>query len=193
MLKIENLEVTKNATQRNDGPLGLSKIMELYKLPFHHLKEKPFQPKSMKMMKKKRRQNPFDWVLAMFEMDATEDWSPRCGQWNRGTWTAESFKRRSCLMACVLGTLQVAKLLPQQGKAHIPEESRFSAASQINGSWKRINNSDQMSSVSNCRQERKDGMWSGLASHQTACQRLASLRRPSHSARAALKSCWQVI
>ncbi|MEE9432082.1 MAG: polyphosphate kinase 1 [Melioribacteraceae bacterium] len=42
----ENLEIKKSDTQVIDGPLGLSDVMELYSLPFHHLKEKPHQPKS---------------------------------------------------------------------------------------------------------------------------------------------------
>jgi len=40
----ENLQITKQAIHVIDGPLGLSSVMELYKLPFHHLKEKQFHP-----------------------------------------------------------------------------------------------------------------------------------------------------
>ncbi|MCP5063753.1 MAG: polyphosphate kinase 1 [Ignavibacteriae bacterium] len=42
----ENLEIKKSDSQIIDGPLGLSDVMELYSLPFHHLKEKLFQPRS---------------------------------------------------------------------------------------------------------------------------------------------------
>jgi polyphosphate kinase len=41
---IENLRVSKNDTQVVKGPIGLSDVMTLYKLPLHHLKEKPFYP-----------------------------------------------------------------------------------------------------------------------------------------------------
>lgn len=41
---IENLQITKDDVHRVDGPLGLSDVMILYKLPVHHLKEKPFYP-----------------------------------------------------------------------------------------------------------------------------------------------------
>jgi polyphosphate kinase len=40
----ENLEIKREAIQVLDGPLGLSSVMSLYSLPFHHLKEKPFHP-----------------------------------------------------------------------------------------------------------------------------------------------------
>ncbi|MBK7104058.1 MAG: polyphosphate kinase 1 [Ignavibacteriae bacterium] len=42
---IENLNITTTDIHFIDGPLGLSQIMELYSLPFHHLKETPYQPK----------------------------------------------------------------------------------------------------------------------------------------------------
>lgn len=40
----ENLEITRHAIHVINGPLGLSSAMELYNLPLHHLKEKPFHP-----------------------------------------------------------------------------------------------------------------------------------------------------
>ncbi|MBK8945530.1 MAG: polyphosphate kinase 1 [Ignavibacteriae bacterium] len=42
---IENLNIKNTDIHFIDGPLGLSNIMELYNLPFHHLKETPHQPK----------------------------------------------------------------------------------------------------------------------------------------------------
>ncbi|MFZ1289394.1 MAG: polyphosphate kinase 1 [Melioribacteraceae bacterium] len=42
---IENLNIKTTDIHFIDGPLGLSNIMELYSLPFHHLKEPPHQPK----------------------------------------------------------------------------------------------------------------------------------------------------
>lgn len=41
---MENLQITKDDVHQVDGPLGLSDVMILYKLPIHHLKEKPFYP-----------------------------------------------------------------------------------------------------------------------------------------------------
>lgn len=41
---IENLEITKFDLQIIEGHLGLSDIIKLYELPFHHLKEKPLHP-----------------------------------------------------------------------------------------------------------------------------------------------------
>lgn len=41
---IENLRITRNDVQVVNGPIGLSDVMSLYKLPLHHLKEKPFYP-----------------------------------------------------------------------------------------------------------------------------------------------------
>ncbi len=41
---MENLQITKDDVHQVDGPLGLSDVMILYKLPVHHLKEKPFYP-----------------------------------------------------------------------------------------------------------------------------------------------------
>lgn len=40
----ENLQITENDIHVIDGPLGLSPIINLYELPLHHLKEKPFHP-----------------------------------------------------------------------------------------------------------------------------------------------------
>lgn len=41
---MENLQITKDDVHQTEGPLGLSDVMILYKLPVHHLKEKPFYP-----------------------------------------------------------------------------------------------------------------------------------------------------
>jgi len=41
---IENLQITRYDVHLSDGPLGLSDVMGLYKLPLHHLKEKPYYP-----------------------------------------------------------------------------------------------------------------------------------------------------
>lgn len=41
---MENLQITKDDVHQVNGPLGLSDVMILYKLPVHHLKEKPFYP-----------------------------------------------------------------------------------------------------------------------------------------------------
>ncbi len=41
---MENLQITKDDVHQVDGPLGLSDVIILYKLPVHHLKEKPFYP-----------------------------------------------------------------------------------------------------------------------------------------------------
>jgi polyphosphate kinase len=41
---MENLEVTKDDVHVIDGPLGLSDVMQLYDLPLHQLKSKPFYP-----------------------------------------------------------------------------------------------------------------------------------------------------
>ena len=41
---IENLRISRNDAQVVNGPIGLSDVMTLYKLPLHHLKEKPFYP-----------------------------------------------------------------------------------------------------------------------------------------------------
>ncbi len=41
---IENLELQREDVDIIDGPLGLSDMIELYKLPLHELKEKPYVP-----------------------------------------------------------------------------------------------------------------------------------------------------
>ncbi len=41
---LENLRISRNDAQVVNGPIGLSDVMTLYKLPLHHLKEKPFYP-----------------------------------------------------------------------------------------------------------------------------------------------------
>ncbi|HEX7358091.1 MAG TPA: polyphosphate kinase 1, partial [Ignavibacteriaceae bacterium] len=46
---IENLQITKEDVHMSDGPLGLSDVMTLFKLPLHQLKEKPFYPVTPKV------------------------------------------------------------------------------------------------------------------------------------------------
>ncbi|MCS7054549.1 MAG: polyphosphate kinase 1 [Ignavibacterium sp.] len=41
---IENLQISREDVHQVNGPLGLSDVMILYKLPFHQLKEKPYYP-----------------------------------------------------------------------------------------------------------------------------------------------------
>lgn len=41
---VKNLEITHEDVHVIDGNLGLSDVMQLYDLPLHHLKEKPFHP-----------------------------------------------------------------------------------------------------------------------------------------------------
>ncbi len=41
---VKNLEINNDDVHIINGNLGLSDIMQLYELPFHHLKEKPFHP-----------------------------------------------------------------------------------------------------------------------------------------------------
>jgi polyphosphate kinase len=41
---IENLRITRDDVHISDGPIGLSDVISLYKLPLHQLKEKPFYP-----------------------------------------------------------------------------------------------------------------------------------------------------
>lgn len=41
---IENLQITKADVLMTDGPLGLSDVMNFYKVPLHQLKEKPYYP-----------------------------------------------------------------------------------------------------------------------------------------------------
>jgi polyphosphate kinase len=41
---IENLQITKDDVHLSDGPLGLSDIMNFYKIPLHQLKERPNYP-----------------------------------------------------------------------------------------------------------------------------------------------------
>lgn len=41
---VENLQITRDDVHLSDGPLGLSDVMSLYKLPLHQLKEKPYYP-----------------------------------------------------------------------------------------------------------------------------------------------------
>ena len=40
----KNLQISEKDLQVVNGPIGISSIMSLYKLPLHHLKEKPFHP-----------------------------------------------------------------------------------------------------------------------------------------------------
>lgn len=46
---VDNLQITKNDVHVSDGPLGLSDVMGLFKLPLHQLKEKPFYPVTPKV------------------------------------------------------------------------------------------------------------------------------------------------
>ena len=46
---IDNLQITKDDVHVSDGPLGLSDVMSLFKLPLHQLKEKPFYPVTPKV------------------------------------------------------------------------------------------------------------------------------------------------
>ena len=46
---IENLQITNDDVHLTDGPLGLSDVMGLFKLPLHQLKEKPFYPVTPKV------------------------------------------------------------------------------------------------------------------------------------------------
>jgi polyphosphate kinase len=41
---MENLRITRDDVHISDGPIGLSDVISLYKLPLHQLKEKPFYP-----------------------------------------------------------------------------------------------------------------------------------------------------
>lgn len=41
---IENLRIKRDDVHISDGPIGLSDVMGLYRLPLHQLKEKPFYP-----------------------------------------------------------------------------------------------------------------------------------------------------
>ncbi len=41
---MENLRIKRDDVYISDGPIGLSDVMSLYKLPLHQLKEKPFYP-----------------------------------------------------------------------------------------------------------------------------------------------------
>lgn len=41
---IENLQITRDDVYLSEGPIGLSDVMSLYKLPLHQLKDKPFYP-----------------------------------------------------------------------------------------------------------------------------------------------------
>lgn len=48
----DNLQVRQPDAHMIEGPLDLSKIMELYSLPWQHLKEKPFQPRIINAFQK---------------------------------------------------------------------------------------------------------------------------------------------
>ena len=41
---VENLLITREDVHQSEGPLGLSDVINLYKIPLHQLKEKPFYP-----------------------------------------------------------------------------------------------------------------------------------------------------
>ena len=46
---MENLRITREDVHVLDGPIGLSDVMTLYKLPLHRLKEKPYYPTTPKI------------------------------------------------------------------------------------------------------------------------------------------------
>ena len=46
---MENLRITRDDVHVLDGPIGLSDLMTLYKLPLHQLKEKPYYPTTPKI------------------------------------------------------------------------------------------------------------------------------------------------
>ena len=46
---MENLRITRDDVHVLDGPIGLSDVMTLYKLPLHQLKEKPYYPATPKI------------------------------------------------------------------------------------------------------------------------------------------------
>jgi len=46
---MENLRITRDDVHVLDGPIGLSDVMNLYKLPLHQLKEKPYYPATPKI------------------------------------------------------------------------------------------------------------------------------------------------
>ena len=46
---MENLRITRDDVHVLDGPIGLSDLMTLYKLPLHQLKEKPYYPVTPKI------------------------------------------------------------------------------------------------------------------------------------------------
>ncbi len=58
----KNLQISEKDLQIVDGPMGLSSIMSLYALPFHHLKEKPFHPVLPKAFEEEDRESIFDLI-----------------------------------------------------------------------------------------------------------------------------------
>ena len=58
----KNLQISEKDLQIVDGPMGLSSIMSLYDLPFHHLKEKPFHPVLPKAFEEEDRESIFDLI-----------------------------------------------------------------------------------------------------------------------------------
>ena len=46
---VDNLQITMDDVHMSDGPLGLSDVMSLFKLPLHQLKEKPYYPVTPKV------------------------------------------------------------------------------------------------------------------------------------------------
>ena len=58
----KNLQISEKDLQIVDGPMGLSSIMSLYDLPFHHLKEKPFHPVLSKAFEEEDRESIFDLI-----------------------------------------------------------------------------------------------------------------------------------
>ncbi len=58
----ENLEVSNDAIQIVDGPMGLSNAMILYDLPLQHLKEKPFHPVLPPIFDEEERESIFSLI-----------------------------------------------------------------------------------------------------------------------------------
>ena len=58
----KNLQISEKDIQIVDGPMGLSRVMSLYDLPLHHLKEKPFHPILQKEFDDEERESIFDLI-----------------------------------------------------------------------------------------------------------------------------------
>ena len=58
----KNLIISENEMQIVNGPMDLSRVMSLYGLPLHHLKEKPFHPVLPKVFDDEERDNIFNII-----------------------------------------------------------------------------------------------------------------------------------